>query len=70
MDESFYIFWRIKKMADKQLNDQEIVRREKMEDLRSKGIDPFGHGFKRTHTSKELANLYSEKTSEELEALK
>ena len=57
-------------MADKQLNDQEIVRREKMEDLRSKGIDPFGHGFKRTHTSKELANLYSEKTSEELEALK
>ena len=55
-------------MAENKLNDQELVRREKMDALKEQGIDPFGHAFKRTHTSKELQNLYGEKSQEELEA--
>ena len=32
-------------VASQELNDQMLVRREKMEALRQQGIDPFGHGF-------------------------
>lgn len=56
-------------MSHEELNDQLIVRREKMENLRSKGIDPFGKRFDRTHLSKEIFDLYSEKSEEELEEL-
>ncbi len=41
------------------LNDQELVRRKKMEDLRAMGIDPFGHKFTRTDYSKDLKEKYS-----------
>ena len=34
---------------EQKLSEQELVRRQKMEDLRAKGIDPFGHAFARTH---------------------
>ena len=30
------------------LTEQEVVRRGKMEDLRAKGLDPFGQKFVRT----------------------
>ena len=33
------------------LNDQLQVRREKMSQLREKGIDPFGTGFKQKSTT-------------------
>lgn len=36
-------------MAEEKLNDQMIVRRQKMQDLRDKGIDPFGHRFDPDH---------------------
>ena len=49
------------------LNEQEIIRREKMQDLIDKGIDPFGHSYKRTHRSKELVCLYDQYSKEELE---
>ncbi len=52
------------------LSEQEVIRREKMEELKSKGIDPFGKKFERTHTSSELKKLYAEKTKEELEEMK
>ena len=56
-------------MAEKEkLNDQELARRQKMDELKEKGIDPFGHAFERTHTSKELQNLYGEKSEEDLAA--
>ncbi|WP_162930946.1 lysine--tRNA ligase [Lactococcus allomyrinae] len=42
------------------------VRREKMENLREAGIDPFGHKFTRTHNSAELHAAYDDKTKEEL----
>ena len=39
---------------EQKLSEQELVRRQKMEDLRAKGIDPFGHAFARTHRSAQL----------------
>jgi lysyl-tRNA synthetase class 2 len=37
-----------------ELNDQLLVRREKMNNLRAKGIDPFGKRFDRTHEAKDI----------------
>jgi len=51
------------------LNDQEESRRDKMNDLRSQGIDPFGHAFARTHNSAMIKKAYGEKNAEELKAL-
>lgn len=48
------------------LNDQEIIRREKMEDLKAKGIDPFGHRFERTHKASELSEIYKDYDKEAL----
>lgn len=42
------------------LNDQMRVRREKMEELRNMGIDPFGARFERTSTSKEILSHFNE----------
>ncbi|MEL7565204.1 MAG: OB-fold nucleic acid binding domain-containing protein, partial [Dehalobacterium sp.] len=42
------------------LNDQMLVRREKMEELRGMGIDPFGAKFERTSTSKEILTRFEE----------
>lgn len=54
-------------MADElNLNDQELVRRQKMEMLREMGIDPFGSAFKRTTNSFELKTKYETATKEEL----
>lgn len=36
-------------MGEEKLNDQMIVRRQKIQDLRDKGIDPFGHRFDPDH---------------------
>ena len=49
-----------------EMNDQMRVRREKMENLREEGIDPFGARFERTTNSKELHETYDENTKEEL----
>ncbi|ABS20447.1 lysine--tRNA ligase [Bacillus cytotoxicus] len=54
-------------MNHEELNDQLLVRREKLHNLREQGIDPFGKRFERTHSSKELLNLYGEFSKEELE---
>ena len=56
-------------LTEKELNDQQKVRRQKMEALREQGIDPFGKGFERSHRSGELRRLYEEKTAEELDGL-
>jgi lysyl-tRNA synthetase, class II len=54
-------------MSHEELNDQLLVRREKMQKLREQGIDPFGKRFERTHTSQQLFELYDGLTKEELE---
>ncbi len=50
-----------------ELNEQEIIRREKMEALREKGIEPFADGFKPEEDSKALFESYDKYTKEELE---
>lgn len=55
---------------EQKLSEQELVRRQKMEDLRAKGIDPFGHAFARTHRSAQLREEYGEVSQEELEEKK
>lgn len=55
------------KVSQEELNDQLIVRREKMNEMRAKGLDPFGKRFERTHLSEELVSLYGELSNEEIE---
>ncbi|MBO1910248.1 lysine--tRNA ligase, partial [Microvirga sp. 3-52] len=49
------------------LNDQLLVRRQKMLDIRESGLDPFGSKFERTHLSEEIHEKYEGFTKEELE---
>ena len=49
------------------LTEQEVIRRQKMEDLRAMGIEPFGHAYQRTHKSGEIRAAYENCTKEELE---
>lgn len=50
-----------------ELNDQLIVRREKLQQLIDLGIDPFGGRFERNATSKSLQTEWDQFTKEELE---
>ena len=52
---------------EREFNDQELVRRQKMEDLRAKGIDPFGQAFERNANSKSIKDNYSNYSKQELE---
>ncbi|ARZ60434.1 lysine--tRNA ligase [Bacillus thuringiensis] len=54
-------------MNHEELNDQLIVRREKLHNLREQGIDPFGKRFERTNATNDLVSLYGEFSKEELE---
>ncbi|TKC13923.1 lysine--tRNA ligase [Robertmurraya kyonggiensis] len=54
-------------MSQEELNDQLIVRREKMNDLREKGLDPFGKRFERSHLTSEITEAYEGLEKEELE---
>ena len=49
------------------LTEQEVIRRQKMVDLRAQGIDPFGHAYARTHRSGDIRREYGMCTKEELE---
>jgi len=52
------------------LNDQEIVRREKLEKYKAFKTDPFGKAFKTTSNSGEIKQLYTKKSEKALERLK
>ena len=52
-----------------ELNDQQIIRREKMAALAEQGIDPFGKRFERTANSAQLKEKYNDKDKEELNEL-
>nr|WP_246861317.1 lysine--tRNA ligase [Bacillus sp. REN3] len=54
-------------MSHEELNDQLRVRRDKMNALREKGLDPFGKRFERTHLTDELIREYGELDKEEIE---
>ncbi|EDP67791.1 lysyl-tRNA synthetase [Carnobacterium sp. AT7] len=49
-----------------ELNDQLIVRREKLDVLRERNVDPFGGRFERSHLSNELHEAYDKFTKEEI----
>lgn len=53
-----------------EINDLLAVRRNKLDELRRMGIDPFGKKYERTHTAKEIMDAYDGKTKEELDELK
>ncbi len=53
----------------KEFTEQELVRREKLNFLKEKGLDPFGYSFDVTTNSKEIKDLYEIKTKEELHDL-
>lgn len=55
-------------MEEKELTDQEQVRREKLEKYRELGIDPFGEKFIKTDDYKTIHEKSDNKTDEELEA--
>ncbi|AIE58609.1 lysine--tRNA ligase [Bacillus methanolicus] len=55
-------------MSHEELNDQLKVRRDKMNQLREKGLDPFGKRFERTHHAQELIKAYGDLEKEEIEA--
>ena len=52
------------------LNDQELVRREKLEKYKAFHVDPFGKAFKVTHSVKTIRELYTKKSPYSLERLK
>ena len=56
-------------MEERKFSEQELVRREKLQELIDKGIDPFGQKFDVTAYSKEIKEKYSDKTHEELEEM-
>ncbi len=51
---------------DKEMNDQMIVRRQKMNELREEGIDPFGHRFVRSHLAAQLHREFDDIDKDDL----
>ncbi|GEL13102.1 lysyl-tRNA synthetase [Lapidilactobacillus concavus DSM 17758] len=51
----------------REMNDQLVIRREKMEALREAGIDPFGTKFDRSHLAQQLHEHYDQIDKEALE---
>ena len=54
---------------EEKLTDQEIARRQKIEKLKELGLDPFGQAYDRTDWSKDIRELVSGKTHEEVEQM-
>jgi len=52
-----------------ELNEQMLVRREKLQALYNKGLDPWGKRFDVTHTSLQIVEFGAEKEKEELAEL-
>jgi len=53
---------------EEKLNDQEVIRRQKLDNLKEMGVNPWGERFIRTDSSKTAKDKIVGKTSEELEA--
>ena len=53
----------------REFSEQELVRRNKVTDLISKGIEPFGNRFDVTSNSKEIKEAYEKYSIEELEVM-
>ncbi|MBP3967201.1 MULTISPECIES: lysine--tRNA ligase [Paenibacillus] len=60
-------------MVEQGTQEQELsellqIRRDKLDELRGLGIDPFGGKFERTHHAKNIVDTYEEVSKEDLEA--
>ncbi|SHH82837.1 lysine--tRNA ligase [Virgibacillus chiguensis] len=51
-----------------EINEHMRVRKEKMEQFKEQGINPFGERFPRSHVASELKDLYDRYSKEELES--
>ena len=51
----------------REFTDQELVRREKAENIRNLGMDPFGQKFERTDFAKDIKEKYADVDHEEFE---
>ncbi|MDD3123780.1 MAG: lysine--tRNA ligase [Candidatus Izemoplasmatales bacterium] len=51
---------------ENKLTEQEIIRRQKAEDLKNLGLDPYGSRFDRTHNTETFKKAFSNYTKEEL----
>ena len=51
----------------REFSDQELVRREKAENIRNMGMDPFGQKFERTDFAKDIKEKYKDIPHEEFE---
>ncbi len=51
------------------LTDQEIVRREKVENIKKLGIDPFGQKFERTDYAKDIKEKYKDIEHDKFETM-
>ncbi len=56
-------------MDVKELNDQEIARREKLPKYKELGIDPFGQAYNVTHHVSDIRELCKGKTAEKLDKM-
>ena len=53
----------------REFTDQELVRREKAENIRNMGMDPFGQKFERTDYAKDIKEKYESIDHEEFETM-
>lgn len=51
-----------------ELNDQLMVRRQKMTELANQGLDPFGAKYERSHLAAELISQYGELEKEDVDS--
>lgn len=58
---------KLQENLEENLNDQMQVRQDKLQELKNRGIDPFGYAFKRSHLAAELQVAYDEFEKAELE---
>lgn len=54
-------------MYPEDLTEQQQVRREKANELKEKGVDPFGHKYERTHHTKDILDTYGSYDHDTLE---
>ncbi len=52
---------------ERKFNDQQLARRKKLDDLKAKGINPFGNAYLRDNNSQGIKDAYSSLSKEELE---
>ena len=51
----------------REFTEQEVIRREKSENIRALGIDPFGHRFDRTAFAKDIKDKYQDVPHDDFE---